>query len=124
MNNAEGWAGFFNGKGYFGGYLGIGTLLPTYMLDVSSSTDIVARFSGRVIGVDAVNDNEFVTKGQVKSLSKGIHFTPSSTNDPSGETGDIAYDEEFIYIRTESGWKRAAFESWSVPEVKESNYNN
>jgi len=51
--------------------VGIGTSTPSYLLDVSG-TDIVARFSGRVIGGEAVNTNEFVTLGQVESGQTGM----------------------------------------------------
>ena len=66
---------------------------------------------------EAVNDDEFVTKAQAKRLSTGVYFTPQGSMDPTGSIGDIAYDENYIYIRTESGWKRSAFESWSVNEI-------
>jgi hypothetical protein len=115
--NASGWAGYFNGKGYFSGFLGLGTENPMYLLDVNGSADVVARFSGRVRGAEAVNDDEFVTKAQAKRLSTGVYFTPQGSSDPTGSVGDIAYDENYIYIRTEAGWKRSAFESWSVNEI-------
>jgi hypothetical protein len=117
--NAAGWAGYFNGEGYFKGYLGIGTVTPAYLLDVNGSEDIVARFSGRVRGADALNDDEYVTKAQAKRMSTGIYFTPEGSKDPTGSVGAIAYDDNYIYIRTESGWKRSAFESWSVNEINE-----
>lgn len=50
------------------GDVGIGTASPIYQLDVANGTGIVGRFSGRVIGGDAVNNNEFTTLGQVNSL--------------------------------------------------------
>lgn len=37
-------------------------------------------------------------------------FTPSGSADNRGEKGDIAYDDEFIYIKTSGGWKRARLE--------------
>ncbi len=39
--------------------VGIGITSPSYKLDVSGGTGIVAQFSGRVIGGDAVNAKEF-----------------------------------------------------------------
>lgn len=104
-------AGYFNGKGYFSDNLGIGTMNPNYLLDVYGNDDIVARFSGRVIGANAVNDNEFVTKGQVKSLTSAS-YTPSGTNDPEGDKGDVTWDDNYFYVKTKDGWKRAALETW------------
>jgi hypothetical protein len=36
-------------------------ILPAYLFDVSGGSGIVGQFSGRVIGGDAVNSNEFAT---------------------------------------------------------------
>jgi hypothetical protein len=52
--------------------IGIGTATPTYALDVVTADDIAARFSGRVIGADAVNADEFVTKAQLDGATGGI----------------------------------------------------
>ncbi len=49
------------------GRVGIGTTSPEYLLDVQDGTGTVARFSGRVIGGEAVNSDEFVTLAQLES---------------------------------------------------------
>ena len=33
-------------------------------------------------------------------------FTPTGTDDTRGNTGDIAWDNNYIYIKTGAGWKR------------------
>jgi parallel beta-helix repeat protein len=53
------------------GEVGIGTDTPSHLLDVSGGTGIVARFSGRVIGAEASNTDEFVTLGQMNSAISG-----------------------------------------------------
>lgn len=35
-------------------------------------------------------------------------FTPTSTADASGNVGDVSWDDNFIYIKTSTGWKRSA----------------
>lgn len=35
-------------------------------------------------------------------------YTPTSTADANGNTGDIAWDANYIYVKTASGWKRTA----------------
>ncbi|MCA1806632.1 MAG: hypothetical protein LC687_02035, partial [Actinobacteria bacterium] len=56
--------------------LGIGTIAPAYALDVVTADAIAARFSGRVIGSDAVNNDEFITLGQANTnyQSAGDYF--------------------------------------------------
>ncbi|MBN2620742.1 hypothetical protein JXB22_06585, partial [candidate division WOR-3 bacterium] len=39
-------------------------------------------------------------------------YTPSGTSDPNGGTGDIAWDADYVYIKTSSGWKRAQLSTW------------
>jgi len=53
------------------GNVGIGTTAPGYKLAVSGGTGIVGQFSGRVIGGNAVNSNEFTTKSQLDALTSG-----------------------------------------------------
>lgn len=103
-----------------GGRVGIGTTSPDYTLDVSSDSDIVAQFSGRVKGFDAINDDEFVTKGQVKS-SIPTCYTPYGTSDPNGNVGDIAWDSDYFYMKTSEGWKRARMETWESSPVQVNN---
>lgn len=66
---------------YFGGKIGVGTTSPTSKLDV--------------------NDN------RIRIRSK---FTPSSSNDSNGNVGDIAWDDNYIYVKTTNGWKRATLQ--------------
>lgn len=39
-------------------------------------------------------------------------YTPTGTADANGSTGDIAWDADYIYIKTAAGWKRAALTTW------------
>ena len=89
----------------------------SYLLDVSGGNDIVARFSGRVIGGQAVNDSEFVTKGQVKSVVT-TNYTPTGTSDTSGAVGDTAWDDNYFYVKTPNGWKRAELETWESTHLQ------
>jgi len=47
------------------GNVGIGTTSPSQLFHVNGGTGIVGQFSGRVIGADAVNSDEFVTLSQL-----------------------------------------------------------
>ena len=113
--HSSGWAGYFEGKSYFSDNVGIGTTNPYYKLDVFDGEGVVARFSGRVKGAEALNHDEFVTKSQVKSVVTS-HYTPTGTSDLSGDVGDTAWDNDFFYVKTPDGWKRASLETWETSQ--------
>ncbi|MEZ5016978.1 MAG: hypothetical protein R2800_07985 [Flavipsychrobacter sp.] len=35
-------------------------------------------------------------------------YTPTSSSDTNGEAGDVSWDDDYIYIKTSTGWKRSA----------------
>ena len=40
-------------------------------------------------------------------------YTPTGTSDTNGNVGDVAWDADYIYVKTgASQWKRAALSSW------------
>jgi hypothetical protein len=67
--------------------LGIATLSPTAHLDVAGSTGY----------------------SQIRMRTS---YTPSSTSDTNGNAGDIAWDDNYVYIKTSAGWKRASLNTW------------
>ncbi|GAH33358.1 unnamed protein product, partial [marine sediment metagenome] len=69
------------------GNVGIGTSGPTAKLDVTGTT-----------GYD-----------QIRMRTS---FTPSGTSDASGNQGDVAWDNDYIYVKTGDGWERAALSTW------------
>lgn len=72
---------------YFRGRLGSGTSAPTAQLDVNGTTGY----------------------NQLRLRSS---YTPTGTSDPNGAVGDIAWDENYFYVKTPSGWKRALLSTW------------
>jgi hypothetical protein len=69
------------------GELGIGASSPTAKLHVTGSTGY----------------------NQVRMETS---YTPTGTADVNGNTGDIAWDADYIYIKTAAGWKRSALTTW------------
>ena len=69
------------------GNTGIGIRTPTAKLDVNG----------------AFGYNQFRLR---------TSFTPSSSSDGRGALGDFAWDNNYIYIKTASGWKRAALSTF------------
>jgi len=39
-------------------------------------------------------------------------YTPTGTSDGAGEIGDIAWDNDYLYVKTSDGWKRSALSTW------------
>jgi hypothetical protein len=67
--------------------VGVGTTSPTAKLDVNAT-----------YGYD--------------QFRMRTSYTPSGTGDANGETGDMAWDDDYIYFKTSAGWKRAALETF------------
>jgi len=71
------------------GYVGIGTTNPGYLFDVSGGTGIVGQFSGRVIGGNAVNSNEFATLGQIAGGAGQFWQRANGSLAPTNITDDV-----------------------------------
>jgi len=39
-------------------------------------------------------------------------YTPSNSSDPNGNVGDISWDNNYVYVKTNNGWKRSALNTW------------
>jgi len=71
----------------FTGHLGVGAMDPTSRVDVEAEEGFA-------------------------QLRLRASYTPTDTDDTNGEVGDIAWDDDYIYVKTDDGWKRAALSTW------------
>jgi hypothetical protein len=69
------------------GKVGIGTATPTAQLDIEGSTGY----------------------NQLRVRSP---YSPTGTADTNGNTGDIEWDDNYLYVKTSAGWKKAALSTW------------
>jgi hypothetical protein len=69
------------------GNVGVGTTVPTAKLDINGSTGY-------------------------NQLRVRTPYTPTGTADTNGNTGDIVWDDDYLYVKTSAGWKRAALSTW------------
>lgn len=58
-------------------------------------------------------NGDFVTNNDLKPKALTIPiYTPTSSNDENGNEGNITRDDNYLYIKTSSGWKRTNLESF------------
>jgi hypothetical protein len=70
---------------------------------------------GQDVGAKLVTDTNgnWVTNNDFKSKYLTIPFyTPSSSSDTNGNDGNISRDNNYIYVKTNDGWKRSNLESF------------
>lgn len=101
----------------------------------AASPDVIfATAAATISGIDLqVLTDRWYVKGETGRLSNNISptalldvgastgynqlrlrttYTPSSTADVNGNAGDVSWDDNYIYIKTGSGWKRTALSSF------------
>jgi hypothetical protein len=69
------------------GNIGIGTRTPTDLIDINGANGY-------------------------SQLRLRAAYTPTGTADTNGNTGDISWDANYIYVKTAAGWKRSALTTW------------
>lgn len=78
--------GTFRGAFDENGFFGVGVTDPTSYLHSSGTGSIQLRLENS--------------------------FTPTGTSDAAGATGNIAWDDDYIYVKTSAGWKRSALSTF------------
>lgn len=68
-------------------------------------------------GATTFNKNEFVLgtdnhRIKIKGKFNMPSYTPTGTSDTAGEIGDLAKDDNYIYVKTSVGWKRSVLSTW------------
>jgi hypothetical protein len=72
---------------YLNGNLGIKTTSPTDLIDINGANGY-------------------------SQLRLRTAYTPTGTADANGNTGDVSWDDNYIYIKTAAGWKRSALSTF------------
>ncbi|MFX1704605.1 hypothetical protein PV783_11660 [Chitinophaga sp. CC14] len=84
----------------------------TTAVDYTVDTDELMRLTGA--GNLGVGNNAPTARGDFSSstgynqLRLRTSYTPTSSADANGNTGDVSWDANYIYIKTAAGWKRSA----------------
>lgn len=75
----------------------------------------VLNVNGVDTAAELIIDSEgnWTTNNDFKAKSITIpEYTPTSSSDESGNLGNVTRDDDYIYIKTSTGWKRANLESF------------
>ena len=75
-----------------------------YVDDVTGNVGIGDSSSTAILDINGTTGHD--------QLRMRTSYTPTSTSDANGNTGDIAWDEDYIYVKTSSGWKRTALSTF------------
>jgi hypothetical protein len=86
-NTGFGLYGVGTATNYLNGNLGIKTTSPTDLIDINGANGY-------------------------SQLRLRTAYTPTGTADANGNTGDVAWDDNYIYIKTAAGWKRSALSTF------------
>jgi hypothetical protein len=76
-----------------------------------NSEQVFLNKNGNVgIGNKATGTDKLDVAGSTKTSALRITdaYTPSSSADATGASGDVRWDDNYIYIKTSAGWKRSA----------------
>ena len=58
-------------------------------------------------------DGNWITNNDFKPRAITIPFyTPTSSDDENGEDGNMTRDDDYLYIKTNNGWRRSNLESF------------
>jgi hypothetical protein len=105
--------GTFNQKGFTRNFL---ALMKSVEVQVDCcSTSLFDLFSNNFdqvpVGVYNIEKTS-LTNYQLREVDQINNITPSGTADPQGNPGDFAWDNNFIYVKTNVGWKRSALSTF------------
>jgi len=76
-------------------------------------TVLNAKGDGESSELTTDENGDWVTNNDFKAKSLTIPlYTPTSSNDSNGSEGNITRDEDYMYIKTTSGWKRTNLENF------------
>jgi hypothetical protein len=89
--------------------VGMGTASPTARLHVKSGFTTSSQMAFLVEDSNGTDLFKVTSDGRV---GIPISVTPTGTSDPQGNQGDISYDDDYFYVKTSAGWKRAALSAW------------
>ena len=89
--------------------VGIGLTSPNARLHVKSGYTTSNQIAFLVEDTNGTDLFKVTSDGRV---GIPISITPTGTSDSQGSQGDISYDNDYFYVKTSAGWKRAALSTF------------
>ena len=88
------------------------TFTDAFRIENQYGADVIVDFSGRTgIGIASPTSNLDISGVTGYSqLRIRTSFTPTSSGDTSGNIGDIAWDNNYFYVKTNTGWGRSTLD--------------
>jgi hypothetical protein len=120
-NGSSAYVNFIENGGGYSGSLGFssGSNTLKYRAGASSFSDGTIVFSITNTGsamfggtTDATSRVHIDGANGYTQLRLVDSYTPTATADANGAQGDVAWDDDYIYIKTSAGWKRSALSTF------------
>jgi hypothetical protein len=89
--------------------------VPTTITFFTSATERLRVTSTGLIGINTTSPTDNIDINGANGYSQlrlRTAYTPTGTADGNGNTGDVAWDADYIYIKTAAGWKRSALSTF------------
>jgi hypothetical protein len=86
--------------------------------DSGTTAQLHIQGSGTTRGNIGINNESPTSKLDIigdtgyQQLRLRTNYSPPDTGDSNGEIGDMAWDDDYIYIKTSGGWKRTALSTF------------
>jgi hypothetical protein len=84
--------------------------------DYIDATDVEDALNELIIGSDDNEAKILEHEVRISDIETGNsntnEYTPTGTADTVGNEGDVTYDDDFVYVKTSSGWQRSALSTF------------
>jgi hypothetical protein len=96
---------------------GVGSTAIGYGSSASAAGSVAIGRDNAGTGATTTTANEFVLGTTLHTVKvpgrlNVVQRTPTSGADAQGQVGDIVADDNYVYAKTSTGWKRTAITTW------------
>jgi hypothetical protein len=103
---------FIGRGGDFDFYMGGHFFVDAYNSGGASEVRFYNHASTSGVNVQVLGHVDVTGPTGYNQLTMRTSYTPTGSADTNGNVGDIAWDDGYVYVKTNAGWKRAALSAW------------